>query len=68
MELYLPIAAVFFAAFFAPSLEKWFKSAVGWLLAIVPFLAFLHYLSMSLVIGTGQPFSSRLQWIPELGL
>lgn len=68
MELFLPIAVVFISAILAPFAERWLKSAVGWILAIIPFLSFLHYLSMSLLIGSGESIATGLRWIPSLGL
>ncbi len=68
MELYLPIAAIFVSAFVAPFLEKWFKSAVGWILSILPLLSFLKYLSLSRNIGQGAAMVEKLDWIPSLGI
>lgn len=68
MELYLPIAAIFGAGFLAPFLEKWLKAKIGWVLAILPFGSFVHYLTLSLLIGEGETIYREVSWIPSLGI
>lgn len=67
MELYLPIVVIFAVALVSPFLEKWFKSAVGWVLGAFPFISFVYYLTLSTGNGS-QPISSVAEWIPALGV
>lgn len=68
MELYLPILIIFAAALAAPFLEKLLKGAVGWVLALFPFGAFVHFTTLSLLIGDGETLYRSVSWIPSLGI
>lgn len=68
MELYLPIAAIFFLAFLAPVIQKRFSNAVGWILAIPSTISFFYYLYLSIDIGYGVAIYESVNWVPSLGI
>ncbi len=68
MELFFPIAAIFLSALVAPLVERRFKSAVGWIMAVLPAFSFFYYLWRSIDIGYGLAIYESITWIPSLGL
>lgn len=58
----------FVAAALSPILAKTLKHNATWLLAIIPALAFLQFLSFVPGIAAGQTFRASLEWVPTFNV
>ncbi|WP_310622162.1 putative monovalent cation/H+ antiporter subunit A [Flexibacterium corallicola] len=60
--------APFIAGVFGPPLVKRFKHNAAWVLALVPALIFLHFLSFVPQVSNGQTFTGAWEWVPTYGV
>ncbi len=62
------IFSIFLLALVAPLFERLFRSAAGWLFALVPAASVVYFVSMSRSIIEQGRIRSAWQWSPELGV
>ncbi len=58
----------FVAAALSPILAKTLKHNASWLLAIIPALAFLQFLSFVPGLAEGQTYKASLEWVPTFNV
>ncbi|KZL20950.1 Na(+)/H(+) antiporter subunit A [Pseudovibrio axinellae] len=58
----------FVAAALSPILAKTLKHNASWILAVIPALAFLQFLSFVPGIAEGQTFKASLEWVPTFNV
>ncbi|MDM5199796.1 Na+/H+ antiporter subunit A [Fictibacillus enclensis] len=61
-----PFIAALLLSLFSRPLSKTFHT--GWLVAIIPFVLFILFLTHSSGISEGQPVASLTNWIPSMGI
>lgn len=64
----IAIFSGFVLAIMAPSLYRVGRGATGWLLALLPFLLFLYFLSAAPSVAAGERLATTYPWAPTLGV
>src|SRR5688572_9319444 len=68
MTLLLTVLCGFVAALWTPWLTVRLGRAIGWVLALLPFVLCLYFSTLLSQAAAGVPLSFSYPWVPELGL
>ncbi|MFN3984006.1 MAG: hydrogen gas-evolving membrane-bound hydrogenase subunit E [Rhodocyclaceae bacterium] len=60
------VFAIAIAALLAPTLGRRFDDRAGWMLAVVPFAAFIWFVTQIPVVAGGDAVTASLAWVPAL--
>lgn len=63
---FLALVLPFLGAALAPSLTRIFKHNAAWVLALVPFLVFLHFAGFVPAVAGGEAIGGGYAWIPSI--